>query len=107
MTLVVSSEADPEIPDVTRLLVSNYPNPFATETTVRYELPARADVRVSVFDYLGRRLRIYDEGSRNPGAHMLQLTFGDLPNGVYLYKVEAALSSGSSLEGNGRLSIVR
>jgi hypothetical protein len=47
------------------------PNPFRSETTIRYEIPARrisgVEVVIEIYDVLGRRLAVFDEGRRFPG----------------------------------------
>ena len=48
------------------------PNPFRSETTIRYEIPARrisgVEVVIEIYDVLGRRLAVFDEGRRFPGT---------------------------------------
>ena len=39
-------------------LHQNQPNPFSARTTIRFELPLGAMVRLEVFDLKGRRLRV-------------------------------------------------
>jgi len=37
-------------------LHDNFPNPFARQTTIHYELPTAGPVRITVYDVLGRRV---------------------------------------------------
>lgn len=50
-------------------LLANVPNPFTAATAVRYELPAAADVALSVYDVSGRRVADLARGRRAAGAH--------------------------------------
>jgi len=56
-------------PVVLRLdLAQNVPNPFETETMIRYQLPTLSDVSLTVYDAAGRIVRtLVDE--RQPAGH--------------------------------------
>jgi len=51
------------------LSVSNYPNPFNPRTTVKYTVPSRGVVDVSVFDARGALVATLFHGERNVGAY--------------------------------------
>jgi subtilisin family serine protease len=59
-------------------LAQNYPNPFslstaaANFTAIRIDLPASAQVRLSIYDLLGRRVVTLMQGQQNAGVHSLQ-----------------------------------
>ncbi len=53
-------------------LLANVPNPFNPSTTINYELPTDAQVRISVYDLSGRLVRILEDGSRTAGLHSVQ-----------------------------------
>ncbi len=73
-------------------LAQNYPNPFNPVTTIRYTLPERAAITLTVHDMLGRRIRVLDEGMQNPGG---QVTVWDgrndmgqaVPSGTYIARL--------------------
>ncbi|MBU1854057.1 MAG: hypothetical protein KJ957_08485, partial [Candidatus Omnitrophica bacterium] len=50
-------------------LLANYPNPFNPSTTIRYQLPAEASVRIDIHDALGQRVRALVAGRRAAGFH--------------------------------------
>ena len=50
-------------------LHQNYPNPFNPSTTLRYTLPAAGDVRLTIYDVLGRQIRILVGGWQLAGTH--------------------------------------
>ncbi len=64
------------------LRISAAPNPFASETLIRYDLPARGAMTVLVTNTLGQVVRTM-EGL--PGNGVLQFEAGNLPNGLYHY----------------------
>jgi hypothetical protein len=85
----VHSEDDAPAPPSSFALEAAYPNPFRTTATVAYRLDAAADVRLSVYDVLGRRVRVLAEGPTAAGAHRAALDGGGLASGVYLVVLEA------------------
>lgn len=50
-------------------LEQNKPNPFGDETRIEFELPTSAQVRVEIFDLLGRRVATLLDGNRESGRH--------------------------------------
>ena len=83
-----ASETDSSVPTELSLL-PNYPNPFNPSTTIRYALPHQSDVRLSVYDVLGREVAVLIEQSQPAGWHEVMFNAGDLPSGTYLYKLES------------------
>jgi hypothetical protein len=70
-------------------LFPNYPNPFSASTTLRFALPARADVRLVVYDLLGREVAVPVEGVLAPGVYETSFDASRLPAGVYVCRLEA------------------
>lgn len=70
-------------------LASNYPNPFNPTTQIPYQLPARAEVDLTVYDALGRRVAVLVEGEQPPGRYVVTVDAGDWPSGVYMYMLRA------------------
>ena len=64
-------------------LEANYPNPFVRATDLQYVLPAPADVRLEVFDALGRRVAVLVEGLQPAGTHTVRWDAHGLAGGVY------------------------
>jgi hypothetical protein len=68
-------------------LSQNYPNPFNPSTTIKYELPKSSDVRLSVFDILGREVSVLVNERRDAGVHEVKFDGSNLASGVYLYRL--------------------
>lgn len=66
-----------------------YPNPFRDATTLTYALPEAADVRLEVFDALGRRVATVTEGLQTAGTHEARFVERDLAPGLYLVRLTA------------------
>jgi photosystem II stability/assembly factor-like uncharacterized protein len=67
--------------------MSNYPNPFATQTTINYTIPIPSDnVMLVVSNVLGQSVFSKSLGSQNAGLH--QLIFNEeLTAGMYYYTI--------------------
>jgi hypothetical protein len=85
---VIQGEPAEDMP-VTFELEGNYPNPFNPTTTIQYSLPEAADVRVEVFNSIGRRISVLFTGRQEAGRHRLTLRAEDWPTGLYIYRVQA------------------
>lgn len=84
---VVSGEGGAPAPGATTLEV--YPNPSAGRATAALALAETADVRVVVYDVLGRRVAVLHEGRLAAGAHRFGLDARALPAGIYVVRAES------------------
>ena len=78
-----------ETPPVSVQLWGNYPNPFSTMTNIAFDLPAPAQISLIVTDLLGRTVMYIPDQWYGLGQHQtLQIQSGELPSGVYYYRLE-------------------
>ena len=70
-------------------LAPNYPNPFHSQTRIRYTLDVPRHVILDVFDLLGRRIRTLVNEEQGAGTYSVSFDAGDLSNGVYAYRLTA------------------
>jgi photosystem II stability/assembly factor-like uncharacterized protein len=85
VTSVAGGAGDPR-PSAFRL-EQNYPNPFNPTTVISYQLSAVSDVRLVVFDILGREVAVLVNERQGPGAHSVKFDASGLASGVYLYRL--------------------
>ena len=71
-------------------LSQNYPNPFNPSTEITYGIPQDGDVKLTVFDNLGRQVGVLVDGYKSAGTYTVQFNAEDLPSGMYLYRIETA-----------------
>ncbi|HDR68433.1 MAG TPA: T9SS type A sorting domain-containing protein [Bacteroidaceae bacterium] len=66
----------------------NYPNPFTEQTTLIYDIPARAQVRLTVYNLMGQEVATLYEGIREAGTHRTELNASAFNNNVLICKLE-------------------
>ena len=84
----VNTDDGPTIPGAYGL-EQNYPNPFSSETVIRFDLPRSAVVRLTIYDVYGREVRRLVEGERSAGRHEVTFRSEGLASGIYFYRLEA------------------
>jgi len=70
-------------------LSQNYPNPFNPTTNIVYSLAESADVRLVVYDILGRRVANLVSENQLSGQYTVNFDATRLASGTYLYRLEA------------------
>ena len=63
----VGPDAENDLP-MAFSLEQNYPNPFNPSTTIKYELPKTSQVRLTVYDMLGREVSVLVNERRDAGV---------------------------------------
>jgi len=86
-------------------LEQNYPNPFNPSTTIRFAVPARSDVRIAVYDLLGREVAPLRDGPADAGYHDVTWN-ADVPSGIYFCRMSAVPVDGKSAPATGLIKMV-
>jgi hypothetical protein len=71
------------------LLSQNYPNPFNPSTTIRYSVPGKSFVTLSVYDVLGQLVKTLVSNEKNRGSYEASFGGSSLPSGTYFYTLRA------------------
>lgn len=74
-------------------LKQNYPNPFNPTTNIRFELPAEAQVKLTVYDMLGQEVAQLVNGVKPAGTHSVLFDGKSLVSGIYYYRLEVQSSA--------------
>lgn len=69
------------------ILLSNYPNPSSSKTTIEYELQDAGFVSVSIFNHLGQQIEILVNEDQLPGIHQIVWNVETVPAGIYFCKI--------------------
>ncbi|HLA63829.1 MAG TPA: T9SS type A sorting domain-containing protein [Rhodothermales bacterium] len=70
-------------------LAPPFPNPVRGAGSFRFVLPEAADVRLSLFDALGREVAVLAEGAEGAGTHVVSFDVSRLTPGAYLARLTA------------------
>jgi len=70
-------------------LYQNYPNPFNPQTTIPFELKSPGQVRVIVFDMMGREVKTLVDSFMPAGSHNLVFDAHGLASGTYYYRLQS------------------
>jgi len=103
----VSAEPTPGKPAAEFVLSPAYPNPSSGAVTVPLVLPEAAEVRVMVYDVLGRQVSVLTEGRVEAGRREFTLDGGALPAGLYIVRATVRTDGGAVWAFSRRVSIVR
>lgn len=83
----LSNEGDVEAPSKLNLW-QNYPNPFNPTTEISFDLPNEGNVRLVVYDMLGRKIAVLVDEVRKVGNYKLTFDASGLSSGIYIYRLE-------------------
>jgi hypothetical protein len=69
------------------VLSQNYPNPFNPTTVISYQLPVISEVKLVVYDILGREVQVLASGKKAPGRYQAHFDASRLASGVYICRL--------------------
>lgn len=92
-TLKVGLGSPPTDSTARSRLIGNFPNPFATETTLVYHVEATEAVTVSVWNLAGHRVADLVDEVQTPGRYELTFRAQDLPSGTYFVRLQTPSTS--------------
>lgn len=103
-TTIVGIQNEQEIPNLFKLY-QNYPNPFNASTVISYQLSVTSNVKITVYDILGREVVVLVNEEKLPGSYELQFNGsqlssaqGGLASGTYFYRLTAGPPAGGYTE---------
>lgn len=68
-------------------LQQNFPNPFNSTTQIRFELPKRSNIKLIIYDLLGKIVEILAENILDAGKFYINWNPGNLSSGIYFCKI--------------------
>lgn len=73
-------------------LSQNYPNPFNPSTIIQYQTSERSDIRLDIYDSVGRLVRSFNLANENAGVHSITWDGNNqagqpCSSGAYFYRV--------------------
>ena len=76
-----------EIPNY-YFLNQNYPNPFNPVTNIKFGIPESGNVRLVVYDILGKEVTTLLNERKNPGTYEVKFDASQLASGIYFYSLQ-------------------
>ncbi len=75
-------------------LSQNYPNPFNPVTTIRFQLPKRERVVLTIYNMLGQKIATLIDGQKDPGYYTVEWDGKDssgieAATGLYIYRLQS------------------
>lgn len=68
-------------------LTSNYPNPFFSETKIRFELNKAGTISIEIYNINGKNVRNYYQKNMSAGENEITIQRDNLPSGIYFYRI--------------------
>jgi parallel beta-helix repeat protein len=85
----------------------NYPNPFNPSTTIEFTIPADAMVTISIFNTIGEKVLQILSKEFKAGPNQILFNAGELPSGIYFYKVDAIAKNGSDFTSTKKMALIK
>lgn len=75
-------------------LEQNFPNPFNSETVIRYKILKASKVKIGIYNVIGEEVAILIDENKNPGLYSVNWNGadklgGNLPSGIYICRIQA------------------
>jgi hypothetical protein len=70
-------------------LSQNFPNPFNPSTTIKFSLPQRARVKITVYNILGEKIAVLVDQELAAGRHKAEFNARPFASGVYFFTMES------------------
>lgn len=98
----VANEGGSDMPQAFALH-SAYPNPFNPQATVGFDVPEAGEVRLALFDALGREVAVLVDGLWVAGHHTTQIDGRGLASGLYLVR----MTTSDGFAGTRRITLLK
>jgi len=93
---VISAQVENPIPQTVTdfRLLGNTPNPFNSQTMIRFETGTKTHVSIQMYDVLGRLQSTVCDREFQSGQHQVGVDGSRLSSGLYFYRINARESNG-------------
>ena len=70
------------------VLAQNYPNPFNPSTTIKYKLKTKSEVKLYIYNVIGREIKTLVNQQQTAGEHSVTFDASNLASGIYIYRLK-------------------
>ncbi len=88
----VEDNKSPYLPE-DALLLAAYPNPFNARTTISYSVAQAGPVSLEIYNLLGGKVTILQDGIKQAGPHQIIWNAKDIPSGVYFARLNTGVKT--------------
>lgn len=85
-TITGTSNSHLTVPQ-TYSLHQNYPNPFNPTTTISFDIPKTAKVKLAIYNVVGKEIVSLVNRKMNPGSYEVNWDASNFTSGVYFYRI--------------------
>jgi hypothetical protein len=88
VTVIITSVAEEDGVPTEMELAQNYPNPFNPSTQIKFGLPADSDVKLTVYNAVGKEVATLVNEHLSAGYHVYTWNATNIASGVYFYQIQ-------------------
>ena len=88
-------------------LSQNHPNPFNPTTTVKFQLPVDANVRIELFNSIGQKVSELLNSDLSGGVHEVNFEGSNLSSGIYYYTMNAVGKDGKNFTSTKKMILMK
>ncbi len=93
-TIVVTAVGEGDEFPTSSALHQNFPNPFNPSTIIQYQLDEQSYVKLGLYNLVGELVLTLVDEMRDAGNHEVIFDAGEIPSGVYFYRLRARHTDG-------------
>lgn len=87
-------------------LSNNYPNPFNPSTTIKFGLPEKSDVTITIYNVLGQKV-FEVKNNYAAGNHSYNFDASGLSSGIYIYRIKATGVTGKNFVQSKKMMLLK
>ena len=88
-------------------LYQNYPNPFNPSTIIKYSIPVRGNVRLTIFNTLGEAIKVLVNETMGAGYHSVSFNGDGFASGVYIYSLQVTQANGQIFRSARKMILIK
>ncbi|MEO8233200.1 MAG: reprolysin-like metallopeptidase [Ignavibacteriota bacterium] len=89
------------------VLNQNHPNPFNPSTTIKFQLPVDANVKIELFNSLGEKVSEILNSNLSGGVHQVTFEGSNLSSGIYYYTMNAVGNNGKNFSSTKKMILMK
>ena len=89
------------------VLSQNHPNPFNPSTTIKFQLPVDANVKIELFNSIGQKVSEILNSDLSGGVHEVTFEGSKLSSGIYYYTMNAVGKDGMNFTSTKKMLLLK